>query len=111
LLAHGHVDRGWLGVDVDTAGRKHAGALIATVVHDGPAAHSGLRVGDLVVSFNGERVGNSRELIRDVSAVNPGGVARLRVKREAQSLELQVTVGRRPPEPPPAVEEPSGGEP
>ncbi len=104
LLAHGHVDRGWLGVDVDTTGRKRAGALIATVQKGGPAAHAGLKIGDLVVSFNGERVGNSRELIRDVSSVNPGGVARLRVKRAAQSLDIEVTVGKRPPEPAPSGE-------
>ncbi len=99
LLQHGHVDRGWLGVQVDTTGARRFGALIASVDRGGPGAHSGLRPGDLVTLFNGERVGSSRELIRDVSAVNPGGVARLRVKRQSQVLEIPVTVGRRPPEP------------
>jgi S1-C subfamily serine protease len=101
LLAHGRVDRGWLGVDVDTTGRRRGGALIAVVVHGGPGAHAGLRTGDLVTSFNGDRISSSRELIRDVSAVNPGGVAHLRVKRQAQNLDVEVTVGRRPPEPAP----------
>jgi serine protease Do len=99
LIAHGHMDRGWLGVEVDTAGKRRAGALIATVDRGGPGAHSGLRPGDVVMSFNGDRVATSRELVRDVSAVNPGGVARLRVKRQAQILDITVTVGRRPPEP------------
>jgi serine protease Do len=98
LMAHGHMDRGWLGVEVDAAGRRRAGALITTVYRGGPAAHSGLRAGDLVTTFNGERVATSRELIRDVSAVNPGGVARLRVKRQSSTLDIPVTVGRRPPE-------------
>jgi serine protease Do len=102
LLAHGHVDRGWLGVDVDTSSKRHPGALIETVERGGPAARAGLKTGDLVTTFNGEHVANSRELIRDVSSVNPGGVARLRIKRQAQSLEIQVTVGRRPPETAPA---------
>ena len=111
LLAHGRVDRGWLGVDVDTTSRKHAGALIALVTRGGPAAHAGLKTGDLVVGFNGEHVGDSKELIRDVSSVNPGGVARLRIRRQAQNIDIQVTVGRRPPEP--AAEQPaeSGAEP
>ena len=99
LLEHGHVDRGWLGVQVDTTGARRFGALIASVDRGGPGAHSGLRPGDLVTLFNGERVGGPGELIRDVSAVNPGGVARLRVKRQSQVLEIPVTVGRRPPEP------------
>jgi serine protease Do len=104
LLAHGRVDRGWLGVDVDTTGRKRGGALIAVVVHGGPGAHAGLKTGDLVTGFNGEHIASSRELIRDVSAVNPGGVAHLRVKRQAQNLEIEVVVGKRPPEPAPAPE-------
>jgi len=53
-----------------------------------------------VMAINGQRVETTRELIRDVSAVNPGGVARLRVRRGSQNLELSVMVGRRPPEAP-----------
>jgi len=99
LLLHGRVDRGWLGVQVDTSGKRHAGALIAYVDRGGPAARSGMRAGDLVTTFNGERVGSSKELIRDVSGINPGGVAHLRLKRQNQNLDVAVTVGRRPPEP------------
>ncbi len=106
LLSKGHVDRGWLGVELDTAGHKHAGAAIASVNHGGPAARAGLRAGDLVTAINGERVESTRELIRDVSSVNPGAAARLRVRRGAQNLDLTVTVGRRPPEPPQAEGEP-----
>jgi serine protease Do len=99
LMAHGHMDRGWLGVEVDTTAKRRAGALVATVDRTGPAAHSGLRPGDVVTQFNGERIASSRELVRDVSAVNPGGVAHLRVKRQSQVFDVSVTVGRRPPEP------------
>jgi len=100
LLEKGHVDRGWLGVDLDTSTRRHSGAAIASVNHGGPAAKGGLRPGDVVMAINGQRVETTRELIRDVSAVNPGGVARLRVRRGSQNLELSVMVGRRPPEAP-----------
>jgi serine protease Do len=100
LLAKGHVDRGWLGVDLDTTAHKRAGAMIAAVNHGGPGARGGLHPGDIVTGINGERVESTRELIRDVSAVNPGTTARLRVRRGSQSLDLSVVVGRRPPEPP-----------
>ena len=99
LLAKGHVDRGWLGVDLDTTAHKRPGAAIAAVNHGGPAARAGLHPGDLVTGINGERVDSTRELIRDVSAVSPGGTARLHVRRGTQSLDLSVVVGRRPPEP------------
>jgi serine protease Do len=99
LMAHGHMDRGWLGVELDTDLRRQAGALVGAVNKRGPAARAGLRAGDVVTHFNGEHIATSRELIRDVSAVNPGGVARLRVRRQGQSFDISVTVGRRPPEP------------
>jgi serine protease Do len=104
LLSKGHVDRGWLGVVVDTTVRRRSGAAIAEVNKGGPAARAGLRAGDLVMAINGERVENTRELVRAVSAVNPGTIAHLRVRRGNQTVELTVVVGRRPPEQPPVAE-------
>jgi serine protease Do len=98
LLAKGRVDRGWLGVVVDATEHQRTGAAIAEVNRGGPAARAGLRAGDVVTSINGERVQTTHELVRAVSAVNPGSVARLHVRRGNQSMELEVVVGRRPPE-------------
>jgi serine protease Do len=98
LLAKGRVDRGWLGVVVDSTEHHHTGAAIAEVNRGGPAAVAGLRAGDLVTAINGERVDTTRELVRAVSAVNPGATARLRVRRGNRTMDLAVVVGRRPPE-------------
>ena len=106
LLSKGRVDRGWLGVEVDTTTKRKSGAAIASVDHGGPAARAGLKPGDVVTSINGDRVDSPRELIREVSSVNPGGMARLRVKRSNQTIDVSVVVARRPPEvAPPAQEE------
>ena len=96
LLAKGHVDRGWLGVVVDDTEHHRAGASIAEVTKGGPAARGGLRPGDVVTSINGERVETTHELVRDVSAVNPGTVAHLHVRRGTDSVDLSVVVGKRP---------------
>jgi serine protease Do len=98
LLAKGHVDRGWLGVVVDDTEHHRAGAAIAEVTRGGPAARGGLQAGDIVTSINGERVETTHELVRDVSAVNPGTVAHLHVRRGKESVDLSVVVGKRPPE-------------
>ena len=54
------------------------------------------------MAINGERVESTRELIRDVSSVNPGATATLRVRRGSQTVDVSIVVGRRPPEPPQA---------
>ena len=102
LLAKGHVDRGWLGVVVDDTERHRAGASIAEVTRGGPAAKGGLHAGDVVTSINGEPVATTHELVRAVSAVSPGSVARLQVHRGSDNIELAIVVGKRPPEQPEA---------
>ncbi|HTR17009.1 MAG TPA: trypsin-like peptidase domain-containing protein [Acetobacteraceae bacterium] len=100
LRAKGHIDRGWLGVSVqDLPGTRSIGVAIAGVDRFGPASRAGLRVGDIVTAVNGEHVDSARGLIRAVAATNPGGRVRLRLRRQAQTLEVTVTVGRRPHEP------------
>ena len=72
------------------------GAVIAAVEPDSPALRAGLRVGDVVVSVNGEPIDSSRALIRAVAAAPPGSSVRLRVRRHASELDVSVNVGRRP---------------
>jgi serine protease Do len=87
------IQRGWLGVSVEDHGDS---VLIAGLDRSGPAARAGLRAGDEVISINGQSVTTSRGLIRAVAAVAPGENAHLTVRRQGQTLELPVVVGRRP---------------
>jgi serine protease Do len=95
LLAKGSIQRGWLGVAVED---RDSTVVIASAERGGPAARAGIRAGDSVVAINGERIENSRGLIRAIAAVQPGGSARVTVRRQGHELEIPVTVGRRPPE-------------
>jgi len=101
LVAKGRIDRGWLGVSVqevpgDDGG--HAAVAIAGIDRTGPAARAGLRPGDVVLAVNGSRVDTTQGLIRAVAAVAPGNSVRLTVRRSGQTMDVPVTVGRRPPE-------------
>ncbi|MEZ6233483.1 MAG: trypsin-like peptidase domain-containing protein [Phycisphaerales bacterium] len=102
LREGGTVGRGWVGVDlasVDerTARRagleRAAGVQIAGVLMDGPAERSGLRAGDIVVSFNGRRIEDLAGFQAAIGIAAPSSVARLEVVREGRRVPLDLTIG------------------
>lgn len=95
LAAHGHLDRGWLGVGVaDDDGA--AGVRVTAVEPGGPAAHAGLRDSDRILTVNGLKVASSLGLIRAIAEIHPGRTARLQVARHGRVISVPVTVGLRP---------------
>ncbi len=101
LEAHGRIDRGWLGVSVQTLeGDRMArsGVVIAGVERNGPGASAGLRAGDVVTAVNGEHIDSALGLVRAIAAQPPGRTVTLDVRRDGRMLSVPVTVGRRPPE-------------
>ena len=81
LRAEGHVRHGYFGVSTRAASvesdtrvglRVPIGALVESVIPDGPAAKLGLKRGDLIVAFEGERVEYPEQLARWVAATPPG---------------------------------------
>ncbi|MFO1127251.1 MAG: Do family serine endopeptidase [Rhodospirillales bacterium] len=105
LRENGKVDRGWLGVAIqpvspdiaDSLGLKGAaGALVATVAPDSPAARSGVRQGDVILAIDGQKVATPRELSRAVADTKTGTRTVLTVWRGDRELPLKVSVGAMP---------------
>ncbi len=102
LIAHGKVERGWLGVEVQDltpalAKTAHVevlkGAFIANVVKGGPADKGGMKKNDVIVSFAGKEVSDAGTL-RNAAAASPVGQAvKVAVLREGKREELTVTIG------------------
>jgi serine protease Do len=95
------VDRGWLGVQIQPVTDAIAsaiglpgtdGALVAGVQDDAPAA-SVLRSGDVILSFNGNDVKQSRDLPRIVGRTTPQTAVPVRVFRDGLEQTVMVTVG------------------
>ncbi len=106
IVRDGKVQRGWIGIDVRDVDQELAeslalppvgGVLVAGVVHDGPAAAAGMRPGDLLLGLAGAKVASAAELLPRVAALPPGSRAKVEVQRGAQKLQLEITVGERPP--------------
>ena len=93
LISKGTIERGWLGVSVED---RDDGVTIATIDRNGPAAKAGMKVGDVVIAINGDKIDSSRGLIRAVAVVPPGNNVRVTIRRQGHEMEFPMNAGRRP---------------
>jgi serine protease Do len=97
LREHGEVKRGWLGVELGPNEHdNHAGAQIVAVQRESPAARAGLKPGDIILEADGGAVTDGRYLARHVADHAPGSALKLAIKRDAVTLDMQVTLGDLP---------------
>jgi serine protease Do len=98
----GKITRGMIGVQIgvipqnalDTLGLKtRQGALVASVVPNGPSAKAGLEPGDVIVQFNGKPVKDRDALVSMVIATPPNTTVPVRVIRDREEKTLNVRVG------------------
>jgi len=101
ILRYGETRRGWLGVRLANVSQENAaraglrapvGAVITRVTPGGPAALAGLRPGDIVLSFAGREVPDSRALTRMVGQAEVGARIPVEVLREGARLTLNITI-------------------
>ncbi|MFO7920981.1 Do family serine endopeptidase [Rhodobacteraceae bacterium W635] len=103
LQEFGETRRGWLGVRIQDVtpeiaeglGLDAASGALVTDVPDGPARDGGVEVGDVITSFDGVEVNDTRELVRVVADAPVGETVRVVVLREGVTETLRVTLGRR----------------
>ncbi len=103
LQEFGETRRGWLGVviqDVTTdvaeaMGLDIAAGALVTDVPEGPASEAGMMAGDVITSFDGVKVPDTRELVRQVGETEVGKTVRVVVFRDGGTQTLRVTLGRR----------------
>jgi serine protease Do len=107
LKATGHVTRGWLGVSIQSVTpeiaaslgiKESKGAIVASLVPNGPAAKSGMEQGDVITAIDGQPVEDSRDLTRKVASVQSGKVSTFTLSRQGKPVEVKVTIGTRPDE-------------
>jgi serine protease Do len=107
LKTGGKVSRGWLGVVIQEVNKdlaesfgldKPAGALVAQVLDNGPAAKGGVQVGDVILSANGQPIVMSADLPHLVGNMKDGSKADLEVIRDGKRQTLSVTIGALPDE-------------
>lgn len=103
LKDKGKVTRGWLGVLIEDVNTETAtalgmtearGALVANVTQGSPAEASGVRVGDVIVAFDGAAVGKSSDLSLIVARTPVGKSVDVMLLRDGRPVSLTVRIGR-----------------
>lgn len=103
LREFGETRRGWLGVRIqdvtddvaEAMGLEKASGALITDVPDGPAKEAGLLAGDVIMSFDGVDVADTRALVRQVGNTSVGKAVRVLVHRDGGTQTVLVTLGRR----------------
>ncbi|WP_299948009.1 Do family serine endopeptidase [uncultured Ruegeria sp.] len=103
LREFGETRRGWLGVRIqdvtedmaEAMGLDKPGGALISDVPEGPAKEAGLLAGDVIISFDGVDVEDTRGLVRQVGETTVGKSVRIVVHREGGTQTVLVTLGRR----------------
>ncbi|MGI9438088.1 MAG: DegQ family serine endoprotease [Parvibaculales bacterium] len=103
LQSFGETRRGWLGVRIQQVTDELAeglalgtarGALVSEISPDGPAEKGGLKVGDVIVRFDGKPVPTMRDLPRIVAETAIDKPVQVEVIRRGKSRKLKIVTGR-----------------
>jgi len=107
LKAEGKVTRGRLGIAIQPVTKELArsfkldeptGGIVINVEQGGPAEQAGVRVGDVVLEWNGETIDEPNELPRLVAAAKPGSLAHMAIWRDGKREAIALRVGEIAPE-------------
>ncbi|MGD9688524.1 MAG: trypsin-like peptidase domain-containing protein [Phycisphaerales bacterium] len=103
LIAHGHVFKGFLGVNMPESDERNeaalrargfngTGVLLTGVVAAAPAELAGLRVGDIITALDGTPVRSVSQLRTIVATRRPGDQMSVRLLREGQTQMVSITL-------------------
>ena len=108
LKKDGRVVRGFIGVGIQNLTpalktalalpQDSAGALVASVVPGGPGEAAGLKVSDVIVAVDNNRVSSDRDLLREVARLPIGKEAPLTLLREGVEETVFIGIVQRPDE-------------
>ena len=103
LIEFGETKRGWLGVRIQDVTKEIAeienldeprGALVASVASGSPSEKAGVKAGDIILEFNGERIQEMKELPIIVARTEVGKKVKVKIWRSKKEITKTITLGR-----------------
>jgi serine protease Do len=102
LIRTGKVTRGWLGVSIQRVTPeiaeslgidKSRGALVANVMEGSPAAEAGIKTGDVIVEYNGNKIEDANQLPILVARTDVGDTVDVDLLRDKKQISATVKIG------------------
>ena len=103
LIEFGETKRGWLGVRIQDVTKEIAevekldeprGALVASVAENSPSDKAGVKAGDIILEFNGEKIKVMKELPMIVARTKVGKKVKVKIWRDKKEITKTITLGR-----------------
>tara|TARA_A100001011_G_scaffold396533_1_gene494638 strand:- start:571 stop:1977 length:1407 start_codon:yes stop_codon:yes gene_type:complete len=103
LIKFGETKRGWLGVRIQDVTKEIAeiekldeprGALVASVASNSPSEKAGVKAGDIILEFNGERIQEMKQLPIIVARTEVGKKVKVKIWRDKKEIIKTITLGR-----------------
>ncbi len=103
IIDTGTVERGWLGVQIQTVtddiaeglGLEEAyGALVSQVIADSPAERAGLQTGDVIIRYDNQRVDEMRDLPRLVANTQANSEVTLDIWRNESQTSVSALISK-----------------
>ena len=76
--------------------KGETGLLVTSLYRNGPAHRAGMQPGDVLLSIDGKKTADSREVLMQISSHKPGDKIRVEVLREGKKIVLEALAGERP---------------
>jgi serine protease Do len=95
------IKHGWLGVQVQPITKEFAeplglkdtkGALVASIVKDSPAEKGGIKVGDILLEFDGKKIDKMTQLPQMVSRTEPEKKVQVKLLRKGKEVNIKVVI-------------------
>tara|TARA_B100001093_G_scaffold478980_1_gene507604 strand:- start:780 stop:2186 length:1407 start_codon:yes stop_codon:yes gene_type:complete len=103
LIEFGETKRGWLGVRIQDVTKEIAevekldqpkGALVASVAENSPSDKAGVKAGDIILEFNGEKIQEMKQLPIIVARTEVGKKVKVKIWRNKKEIIKSITLGR-----------------
>jgi serine protease Do len=110
LKTTGHVDRGYLGINIEDlrpdlakgfkADENLKAPFVTNVIKGGPGDKAGIKAYDIILEINGKRTKDTLELVNAITALPAGDKVQLTVQRHGKEKAISAVIGKRPSERP-----------